>query len=220
MISWSFSSLEMYRNCPKQYQEVRVLKNFVDDPNTEWRLWGNRVHDAMAKRLKQGLPLPMGMEVWEPIAAKFATVKGDLLVENQLAINEAFQPCDWWDKQTWQRSIVDALWIDGELAKAVDWKTGKPKSSDQLALFALIIMCHYPQVQRVNTAFVWLKNGTMTKENFVRADAPRLWQMFLPDVKRIENSVINNVWTPRTSGLCSRHCPVVTCQFNGKRRNW
>lgn len=220
MIAWSFSSLEMYRNCPKQYQEVRELKNFVDDPNTEWRMWGNRVHEAMANALSKGAPLPQGMEVWQPIADKFKSVRGTLQVENQLAINEAFQPCTWFDKKTWARSVLDAIWIDGELAKVVDWKTGKQKSSDQLALFALITFCHFPQVQRVNTAFVWLKTGAMTPEKFTRADVPRLWQLFLPDVKRIEASKLNNVWTPRTSGLCNAHCPVVTCQFNGKRRKW
>ncbi len=27
--TWSYSSLKQYQNCPKQYQEIRVLKNYT-----------------------------------------------------------------------------------------------------------------------------------------------------------------------------------------------
>jgi hypothetical protein len=30
--TWSFSSLKDYINCPKQYQEIKVLKNFYKKP--------------------------------------------------------------------------------------------------------------------------------------------------------------------------------------------
>ncbi len=32
--TWSYSSLKEFENCPKKYQEVRILKNysFVDTP--------------------------------------------------------------------------------------------------------------------------------------------------------------------------------------------
>lgn len=221
-VAWSFSSREMYNTCPKQYQEVRVLKNFVDDPNTEWRIWGNRVHKAMELALRDGTPLPEGMTMWQNIADQFRALKGTLYTEQQLAIDEAFQPCDWFSKTTWCRFIVDAMWIDGDVAKAIDWKTGKPKvGSDQLALMALGILHHHPQVQEVRTRFVWLKNGTTSKtETFKREQMPQLWQIFLTDIKRLESSLATNTWVPKTSGLCSQWCPVVTCQFNGKRRNW
>jgi hypothetical protein len=197
-----------------------VLKNFKD-AETEEKKWGDRVHKAIQNSLQHNVPLPEGMTVWTGIVEQFRKTKGKLYVEQQYAITEGFAPCEWFGKQTWCRSIADALWIDGAVAKAVDWKTGKQKpGSDQLALMALVIFCHYPQVDEVRTMFVWLKTGKVTRETFHRKDVPELWQPFLIDVKRIENAHETGTFPPRTSGLCSQWCPVVTCQFNGKRRNW
>ena len=44
--TWSFSSLKEYINCPKKYQEVRILKNysFIDTPQT---IYGKEVHEAL-----------------------------------------------------------------------------------------------------------------------------------------------------------------------------
>lgn len=219
-VAWSFTSLTQFRNCPKQYQEVRVLKNFRDE-KSEHAIWGDRVHKAIDVALTQEVPLPEGMTVWQGIVDKFRTVKGDLHVENQLAITEGFQPCAWFAKDAWCRGIIDALWIDGEKAKAVDWKTGKRKpNSDQLSLFALLVFHHYPEIQEVRTMFVWLKTGTTDMEVYRREQIPQLWQLFLTDVQRLNNCMQSNTWVPRTSGLCSQWCPVVTCAFNGKRRNW
>lgn len=218
-VAWSFSSLTQYRNCPKQYHEVRFLKNFKEVKGEE-ALWGDRVHKSIEKYLTDGTPLLEGMDVWLPILEPFRKLRGILHVENQLAITAGFQPCAWFAKDTWCRGIIDALWIDGAVAKAVDWKTGKRKpNSDQLALFALLVFAHYPEVQDVRTKFVWLKPGVVDPtETFTRDMIPQLWQLFLQDVKRIEYSIASDVWTPRTSGLCSAWCPVVTCSFNGKRR--
>lgn len=219
-VAWSFTSLTQYRNCPKQYHEVRVLRNFKEEKD-ETALWGDRVHKAFEAALRDQVPLPYGMEVWQPVVEQVRPWKGVLSVENQLCITEAYQPCEWFAKDAWCRGIIDALWIDGSVAKAIDWKTGKRKpNSDQLALFALLVFHHHPEVQEVRTAFVWLKTGQSDKETFYRADIPRLWQLFMTDLQRLNNAMQSGTWTPRTSGLCSQWCPVVTCSYNGKRRNW
>lgn len=218
--AWSFSSVEQYRNCPKQYQEVRILKNWKE-AETEERRWGNRVHEALRAALEHGTPLPAGMEVWQKIADQFRAVKGELHAETQFALDENWKPVTWFSKQAWLRAIIDAAWLDGRVAKAIDWKTGKPKhGSDQLALFALVLFAVYPQVDEVRTKYVWLKNGTATGETFRREDIPRIWNLYATDIMRLENAHGSGVFPPKTSGLCSQWCPVVTCQYNGKRRNW
>lgn len=220
--AWSFSSLEMYRTCPKQYHEVRVLKKWKEEKTVE-RAWGDAVHAALEKCLKDGTPLPAGMEVWQPIADQFRGIAGTLVAEQQFAMTEDFRRTKWFAKDVWLRVIIDALWLDlgRGIAKMVDWKTGKPKrGSDQLALFALAVFLLFPQINECYTAFVWLKNGTMTKEKFVRADIPRLWSLFAADLMRLENAHANEVWPAKTSGLCSQWCPVLECEFNGKRRHW
>ena len=43
--TWSYSSLKQYQNCPKQYYEVTVAKNFFQPPSKEM-IYGNEVHKA------------------------------------------------------------------------------------------------------------------------------------------------------------------------------
>lgn len=220
-IAWSFSSLSDYRTCPRQYHEVRVLKHFKQEDTTH-NIWGNRVHEAIAEALGNGSRLPADMDVWNPLIDGFRRLRGTLSVENQLALTEGFQPCAWFAPNTWVRGIIDALWIRSDgVAQAVDWKTGKRKvNSDQLALFALLTFHHHPHVQEVRTMYVWLKTGQSDPVTYKREQIPELWQLFLTDVKRLESCMQTGTWVPKTSGLCSEWCPVVTCQFNGKRRNW
>lgn len=218
--AWSFSSIEMYRTCPRQYHEVRVLKKWKEEKTKE-RAWGDAVHKALENALLHGTPLPAGMEVWQGIADQFRALKGTLVAEQQFALDENWQKVEWFSKKAYMRVILDATWIDGRVAKVVDWKTGKPKhGSDQLALFAFAIFLLYPEVEEVRTMFVWLKNGTKTPETFKRSDMPRIWAMYAPDLMRLENAYASNHWPPQTSGLCSQWCPVLDCEFNGKRRHW
>ena len=44
--TWSYSSLKQYQNCPKQYQEIRVLKNYIVKEN-EAMMYGKEVHSAL-----------------------------------------------------------------------------------------------------------------------------------------------------------------------------
>jgi hypothetical protein len=44
--TWSYSALKEYTNCPKQYQEIKVLKR-VSKKQTEQMLYGTEVHKAL-----------------------------------------------------------------------------------------------------------------------------------------------------------------------------
>ena len=217
-IAWSYSALDQYLTCPRQYAEIRVYKNFAE-PNTDQRDWGNHVHACMARALTKQIPLPTDMDQWQPVADQFRKLKGKLIVEQQWGFDRNLQESDWFSKQTWLRVIIDALWLDGNVGKVVDWKTGKRRfGSHQLELFAAAVFARYPDVQEVRTMFVWLKSFQQDTEVFVRNEVPALWNKFLPDVQKLTNSHATQTWVPKTSGLCSAHCPVTTCTFNGRRR--
>ena len=47
--TWSYSSLKQYQNCPKQYQEIRVLKNYTVK-ESEAMIYGKYVEYEMALR--------------------------------------------------------------------------------------------------------------------------------------------------------------------------
>lgn len=214
-ISWSFTSLEHSKQCLRSYHEIRVLRNFKQEEG-EALIWGNRCHKAFELALRDNIPLPEGMTLWQPTIEQFRGLHGTLLVEQEFALTEGFQPCGYWDKNVWCRGKADALWLDRHVAKAVDWKFGKRKpDSDQLALMALCVFHHHPEVDEVRTLFMWMKSLQRDREDFFRKDIPALWQRFIPDLHRLKQAFQTDTWPARTSGLCRNHCPVVTCSYNG-----
>lgn len=215
-IAWSYSALTRYLTCGKQYYHLNVAKDFSDPPS-EISLWGDRVHNFMAKALfNPGAYISSTGEFapYGDVVQRFAQVKGELRTEQQVAINNAFKPTGWWAVDVWCRGIFDAVWLNGDSAKIVDWKTGRRKvDSRQLKLFALLAFCIYPEVNRVNTAFVWLQSGHIDVEKFNREDFAFLWQDILPDVRRLEIAHKTQTWIPKPSGLCKGWCPVKSCSF-------
>ena len=53
---WSFSSLKQFTNCPRQYYEVKVQRNF-EIRETEQIKYGKEVHKALEDYVRDGVPL-------------------------------------------------------------------------------------------------------------------------------------------------------------------
>lgn len=209
---WSYSHLEKFETCPRQFFEVKVAKNVVEPP-TEATIWGKSVHDAFERRVRDGTPLPDGMDRWEPLAASILRLPGVKHTEIKLAIDRAFQPTEW--DTAWSRGIADLLVLSGRYAAVLDYKTGKPKPSEQLALYAAYVLALYPKVESVSTGFVWLRDEKIVKETFTRSSISATWQELLPRVSKLEAAFKRQAWPARPSGLCRRHCPVRSCEHNG-----
>lgn len=213
--AWTYSQLDKFETCPRQFYHVRVLKDVVEPP-TEHTIWGERVHTALEERVKNGTPLPEGMTHWEPIAAKLAALPGEKLCEHKMALDRSFQPAEW--KDAWTRGIADLLIVNRNKAAVFDHKTGKRKPTEQLKLYAAYTFAHFPSVDEVTTAFVWLKEKKIDKQTFYRQQIPELWEGFLQRVAKLESAHERDSWPARPSGLCRGWCPVTKCEFNGKRR--
>ena len=215
---WSFSSLTAFETCPKRYYLTRVAKK-IQEPQTEATIWGNRVHKALEERIRDGKELPVTIAGYESIAAKIANSKGQVLVEQRMSLTASFKPVDWWDKKAWCRGVVDVGVVGTTSAVLLDWKTGKRKFDlDQLKLFAGMAFAHYPEVEKVKTGFVWLKDNAMDREEFTREQVGEIWETFLPRVERLNLAYANDRWPARPSGLCANWCPVGkrNCEFCGK----
>lgn len=215
MKAWTYSHIEKFETCPKQFYHTTVVRDFVSPP-TEQSLWGQRVHTAFENRVKDGTALPEGMEHWEPIAKKIEEIPGVKFPEVKMAVSKAFQKAEW--DSAWSRGIADLVVINEDRAMVLDYKTGKRKPSDQLALYAAYTFAHYPEINKVDTRFVWLKNKKIDKEQFSRDDVSDIWRKFVPKVARIESSHEREVWPPKPSGLCNGWCPVKTCPYYKERR--
>ena len=220
VIPASYSSLSSFETCPRKHYLTRVAK-VVTEPQGEALVWGNAVHAALEKHLKDGTALPPTMKSFMPLVDKLLSkVDGMVvLVEQELCVDANFDPCGWWDKQGWFRGKVDAAFIAGDTAFVVDWKTGKVKNDpDQLALFAALIFAHHPSVNTVKSAFAWLQERKLSTATFSREQVGELWGALVPRVDHLKQAKDDDKWPPRPSGLCRKWCPVGKrhCEYCGE----
>lgn len=213
---WSFTVLNDFKNCPRQYYEKRVLKRYKEE-RTEQQIWGEQVHKAFELRQRINKPLPPHLEEHEEIMRRLEEKPGDLFVEEKAALNRQVQPCDFFADDVWFRGVIDFAKVDLDrspsIATLVDYKTGKVKNQfDQLELFALYAFARWP-VEIVNVQFYWTMTRETTKMVIGREEIPEKWKKFIPDLKQFAQAFKTETWQPRQSGLCNGWCPVKTCEF-------
>ncbi len=217
--AWSYSSLTGFETCPYRHYRTKVLKD-VSDPPGEAAMWGQRVHKALELRVGSGTPLPESLVNYEPYAAKFASAPGQVLVEHQITLNKSLRPTTWFGKDAWCRGVIDVAVVKDGKAVVADYKTGKRKpDNDQLNLFAALGFIQFPEVQRIDTMFIWLKDKKVDTTSFTRANVLDIWSSFLPRVKRMEKAYTGgeDAHQKKPSGLCRSWCPVKDCEYNGAK---
>lgn len=215
-LPWSYSGLSQFNNCPRQFEAVRVLKT-VKESQGEAQVWGEWVHKQFENRQRDGAPLPAELAEHEPYMQQLAALEGKHFCEQKMALNHKVEPCDFFARDVWNRGVLDFVAIHHHRAIIVDYKTGKVKPDlKQLALFALFIFHTYPQVTACYTRYYWTQTKKETEEEFLRGRIPEIWNKFLPDLKQYNTAFKENIWQPRQSGLCKKHCAVVDCEFNGR----
>lgn len=213
MPAWSYTSLTAFETCPRRYYLTRVSKEIVE-PQTEAMTWGNQVHKALEDAVKDKTPLPDSMKEWQGIADRIVGAPGKKHAEQKMAITKHFAPVKWFDKQVWCRGIVDAIVETEDHAKVIDYKTGKRKpDSQQLKLFSLLVFHTRPWINKVTTAFLWLKDNKIDSDTFERDQVGMMWQEFLPRIQRVEEAYKSGTFPPKPSGLCRGWCPCKGCEF-------
>jgi hypothetical protein len=218
--AWSWSRLKNYRSCPKRHYHLEIAKD-VKEPESEAVKWGHRFHDMMAQYIAKGTPLPITMQRYEKLAklARDRLLEGkDVQVELKLAIDEQYRPSEWFDRNTWFRAVIDVQYLDPPMAAAIDWKTGQniEPEYEQLGLNAGVIFAFHPEIEFVHTYYHWAAFDAETAETLTRADTAKLWAKLLPEVREMEEAARTLTYPPKPSGLCIRHCPVMSCPYFGK----
>lgn len=212
--AWTYSQLDTFETCPRKFYHLKVKRDVVEPPTIHTE-WGTKVHTAFEEFVKHGVLLPEGMEQWQALATKLAKLPGEKLCEKEYALDRNFQPTEW--KGAWTRGIADLVIINGKNAIVADYKTGRRKPTEQLDLYAAYVFHHHPDVQKVTTGFVWLKERRIDWQTRERGDLHVIWQNLAPRVKKLESAYERDSWPAKTSGLCKAWCPIMTCEFNGRR---
>jgi len=216
--TWSYSRLKNFEACPKKHYEVDIIKK-AKEAERDQLLWGNQVHDALAKRCEKDIPLPKAMTSYEPWVGRIVTPGGKIFVENNMALTAEFAPCGYFDQGVWFRAKVDLIKITGRVALIVDWKTGKiTEDSIQLALSAACVFAKYPEIEAVRSEFVWLKENATTHENFRRSDMPGMWRNIWPRIMALEEAHKTTTYMAKPGGLCRNWCPVSSCPHHGSNQ--
>lgn len=216
-IKWSYSGLKDYVNCPRQYQEVKVLKRYEKRP-TQQMLYGTAVHGALEDYVGKGTPLPKNYQQYQKQLDPLKDMGGIKFPEHRMAVTFDRTPCTFGAKEYWVRGIADLLVIDGEQAYIVDYKTGSNKYPDpkQLQLMSLLTFAHFPQVQHVKAGLLFVVHEHFVTSEYAREDSEKLWNDFIPDLERLRLSHVNDSWQPNPTPLCG-WCPVSSCEFNKQR---
>jgi hypothetical protein len=219
----TYSKIKNFETCPKRYHEVDVLKLYEMDTTELDR--GNRMHKAMKERVlnKTELPLEFGyMEKW---AEKLTTVVDPQQIiqcELKLAVSRTLDGVAYYDKRVWMRTVIDYIILVpdtiGYFAHIVDYKTGKPKDDDtQLLINAASVFANNLLVNRIRTTFLWTEYNDTRHFIITRNNFKEFWPDIVARAHKQELAHINNDFPATKCGLCRDYCPVVTCEFNGKR---
>lgn len=219
MVTWSYSSLKTFQQCPKKYYHTKVAKDFKDEDSTA-TLYGKEVHKVAEDFIRDGTPIPAKYSFIAPTLESLKKIKGIAYCELELGLRDDLSPCGFNDEDRWWRGIADLLIIDNDEAYLVDYKTSKnAKYADtkQLDALATAVFAHFPEVNRIKSALIFVvSNEFIKKQHFIEAGNTYINQ-FTFDLKRLEMALQTGVWNANSSPLCS-FCPVKACPHWKERK--
>ena len=213
-IKWSYSGLKDYSNCPKQYQQVKVLKNFSKRP-TQQMLYGTEVHTALENYVKDGTELAKNYQRYKKQLDPLREMSGIKYPEHRMAITYDKEPCTFGAKNYWARGIADLLVVDGDQGFIVDYKTGSNKYPDpkQLQLMALMAFAHFPELKHIKAGLLFVAHEHFVTSEYTREKIDEYWQDFYWELERMRLSYENDSWQANPTPLCG-WCPVRTCEYH------
>ena len=81
---------------------------------------------------------------------------------------------------------------------------------------ALAIFKHFPEDTNEKGAQKYVIAKAFPKAAYSKDDEPKMWEKWLRDHGRMRRAYETDVWNPRPSGLCKKHCVVLSCPHNGR----
>jgi hypothetical protein len=85
-----------------------------------------------------------------------------------------------------------------------------------LELMALATFKHFPMVTHVKAGLLFVVSKDFVKDQYPIESEAALWEKWLQQYNRMRDAYVSNVWNPRPSGLCKKHCVVLSCPHNGR----
>lgn len=212
--TWSYSSLDLFKQCPQKYYRLRVAKD-VKDPPTEHLTYGLAVHKAAEDYIGKDVPVPAKYAFMVDVLNQLKAMPGEKHCEMRLGLTKNLDPCGFFDKAVWWRGVADLIILDGDKAKVFDYKTGKSAKyadTQQLEILSLAVFKHFPQVKKVKAGLLFVVANDLIKANYEQDKAGVYWTKWLEDTNRLEASIVNDVWNKKPNFTCRGWCPVTDCE--------
>lgn len=219
-ISWSHSRRKDWMECPRMFYHKNVAPkgsaDRVEFIQTAAMKAGNLIDDALTQRISKGTPLAPQFAPYERMCASVIAAPGAKYTQLRVTLDQAFKPCGYFDSDAWCRSIYDVAVINGSRAFIGDWKAGQVwLDTDQLALFAATAFHQFPEIEVVDTAYIWLKHGVTSDKTYTRRELPEIWMGLLPEIERLQVAFRNNHW-PAAPKRGAKSCKMCNVNQQGK----
>lgn len=209
----SYSSLKAFEQCPKKFYHLYVAKDAPKEKSDALD-YGNKVHTAMEKRLRDGEVLPGELGGYERFASVFDG--HPIRVEQKLGIRMDGKACGFFDEQVWIRGKVDVSIVYDHLAAIFDWKTGKKREDpDELEFFGVMLKAVHPDLQKITGHYVWLKDGEIGGAHDL-SDTPVKLAEIRGRYEKVERAIRFKHFPEEETPLCG-WCPIRDCRFNPNR---
>lgn len=216
--SWSYSSLDLFQQCPHKYYRLKVKKD-IKEPPSEHLAYGLDMHKAAEEYIKDNKPIPEKFKFVQSALDKLKAYEGDKLCEYRMGLTKNLDPCGFFDKKAWWRGIADLIILKDDSARIVDYKTGKSaKHADtkQLEILSLAVFKHFPKVKRVKGGLLFVVANEFVKDEYDVENSDTYWQRWLTGTLQLEKAFEVDVWNPRPNFTCKKWCPVKDCTHNGR----
>ncbi len=213
-VTWSYSSLELYKQCPHKYYRLSVKKDVVVPP-TEATSFGKAMHKACEDYIKLGTPIPEVYSFAREPMEKVRDLAGTHLCEYRMGLTRDLEKCDFFAKDVWYRGIVDLVVIDGDVAKLIDYKSSKSAKyaeTKQLEIMSLAIFKHFPEVKKIKAGLLFFIANAFVPATYTEEESGIRWTPWLSDVAKLEKAVELGIWNPKPNFTCAGWCPVTDCQ--------
>jgi len=232
---YSFSALELFKNCPWAYKLVRLDK--IPRGTSDALITGSTVHEVVASYLehliynslatdwewagKQGfLDVPADVpEIWERFYNNFILppCMEAPEVEKKLAFTRAWEPTDFFAPDAYFRLVVDWVFRQDTLAVIVDWKTNRviPETVEknlQLRIYGWgVRQALYPDAQEILLRLHFLRYSAEREILLLPEDLGTVPQELEAKIAEIE---AEKHFDPKPGSFCgwcgvTGHCPVM-----------
>lgn len=222
--TWSFSRLMNYENCPYSVYLKSVEK--APDPSGLAAERGTLVHetlenfiqvesDSLAPIMQPGMK-KIDLAPFVPLAERLreSWQAGCVEVEGDWGFTRAWEPTGFFAKDVWGRMKLDVIDFEGSTpdegtsAVAIDWKTGRKfgnelKHNQQGLTYAIGAFMRYPNLQFVETQFVYLDEKDLLTNKYTRERAMLLKPMI---DKRTNRMTTATEFPPKPSMQACRFC--------------